>query len=355
MPILKTDTLIVGAGLSGLHTTAKLHAMGQEVTLIEARSRLGGRIMSHTVGNASFDLGPTWFWPGQPHMDRIIDEFSLRTFPQQSEGIALYEDENGRIQSMRDSPMEGAYRIEGGMGAIISALANRIPAERIQLNSTATHLRRTSAGIETSLRCDGHTQTIRSQRVILALPPRLVAALSFEPALPTTLITSLREIPTWMAGHAKLLAFYDTPFWRTTGYSGEAFSQRGPLTEIHDASPTSGGPYALFGFVGTPPDQRKALEERLVEEILEQLQGLFGATARHPTASHLQDWAQDSYTATKRDLTPLNYHPSYGYFSGTFDLLDGAILLSGTETAEQYGGFIEGALDASMRTIHKFS
>lgn len=355
MPILKTETLIVGAGLSGLHTAAKLHAMGREVTLIEARARLGGRILSHTVGNANFDLGPAWFWPGQPHIDQLIHEFSLHSFPQQSEGIALYEDENERIQHLRDSPMDGAYRIEGGMGAIISALANRIPAERIQLNSTATHLRRTSAGIETSLRCDGHTRTILSQRVILALPPRLVAALSFEPALTPALIATLEEIPTWMAGHAKFLAYYDTPFWRTAGYSGEAFSQRGPLIEIHDASPKSGGPYALFGFVGTPPNQRKVLGEKLVEQILEQLQRLFGATARHPTASHLQDWAQDSYTATKRDLTPLNYHPSYGYFSEAFDLWDGALLLSGTETAEQYGGFVEGALDASIRTIRKVS
>ena len=162
----ETETLIVGAGLSGLHIAATLHAMGRTFTLIEARSHLGGRIMSHTIGNASFDLGPTWFWPGQPQMDRIIDEFALCTFPQQSEGVALYEDESGRIQRLNESPMEGAYRIAGGMSTIISALTERIPAERIQLNSTVTHLRKTNAGIETSVRCDGHTQTIRSRRVI---------------------------------------------------------------------------------------------------------------------------------------------------------------------------------------------
>ena len=349
----ETETLIVGAGLSGIHTAATLHAMGRSFTLIEARSRLGGRILSHTIDNTNFDLGPAWFWPGQPQMDQLIDEYALITFPQQSEGIALYEDESGRIQRMNESPMEGAYRIEGGMSAIISALAEHIPATRIQINTAVTNLRKTNAGIETTIRCDGHTQTIRSQRVILALPPRLVAALTFEPAITPAQIATLQEIPTWMAGHAKFLAFYDTPFWRTAGCSGEAFSQRGPLTEIHDASPNSGGPYALFGFVGTPPQQRTALGEKLVEDILEQLQGLFGAAARHPTTYHIQDWAQDSYTATARDLPPLNYHPSYGYFSEAFELWGGALLLSGTETAEQYGGFIEGALDASVRTIRK--
>lgn len=352
---MKTEILIVGAGLSGLHTAVTLHAMGRAVTLIEARARLGGRILSVAFGNTYFDLGPAWFWPGQAQMDRLIDELSLRIFPQPCDGTARYEDEQGRIQRMNGAPMEGAYRIEGGMGAIISALAECIPAACIQLNSKATQLRRTSAGIETTLHSEGGIRTIRSERVILALPPRLVATLSFEPVLAPPLCAALQQIPSWMAGHAKFLAFYDAPFWRAAGLSGEGISQRGPLMEIHDASPNNGGPYALFGFVGTPPHQRKARGEKLVEEVLEQLQRLFGDAARHPTFYLMQDWAQDLFTATERDLTPLNYHPRYGYSSDAFDLWDGALLLSGTETAEHYGGFLEGALDASVRTVCRVS
>ena len=329
--------------------------MGRETILLEARSRLGGRILSIAFGNAYFDLGPAWFWPGQTHMDRLIQELSLRIFPQQSDGAALYEDEKGRIHRINGSPLEGTYRIEGGMGALISALAESIPGACIQLNSEATHFRRTSAGIETSIRSDGHLKTILSERVILALPPRLVSGLSFEPALAKPLCAALQQIPSWMAGHAKFIAFFNTPFWRTEGLSGEAISQRGPLMEIHDASPISGGPFALFGFVSTPPSQRKTLGEKLIKKSLEQLQHLFGDAVRYPAAYRLQDWAQDLFTATELDLAPLNYHPRYSYLSDTFDLWDGALLLSGTETAEQYGGFLEGALDSSVRTVRKVS
>jgi monoamine oxidase len=352
---VKTEILIVGGGLSGLHTAATLHAVGREVALIEARSRLGGRILSASFGNAYFDLGPAWFWPGQAHMDSLIDELSLRIFPQQSDGAALYEDEHGRIQRMNGSPMEGAYRIEGGMGAIISALAERIPTACIQLNSEATHFRKTSAGIETTIRSNGYLKTILSERVILALPPRLISGLSFEPTLTKPLSSALQQIPSWMAGHAKFIAFFDAPFWRAEGFSGEAISQRGPLMEIHDASPNSGGPYALFGFVGTPPSQRKALGEQPIKEVLEQLQRLFGDSVRHPLAYRVQDWGQELFSATELDLTPLNYHPNYGYSAEAFDLWDGSLLLSGTETAEQYGGFLEGALDSSVRTVRKVS
>ena len=352
--ILKTEILVVGGGLSGLHTAATLHAMGRETTLLEARPRLGGRILSVAFGNAYFDLGPAWFWPGQVQMDSLIAELSLRIFPQQSDGAALYEDEKGRIQRINGSPMAGTYRIEGGMGVLISALAERIPAECIQLNSEATRFRRTSAGIETTIRTDGRLKTILSERVILALPPRLVSSLFFEPALAKPLCSALQQIPSWMAGQAKFLAFFDAPFWRAQDLSGEAISQRGPLMEIHDASPISDGPYALFGFVGTPPSQRKSLgEQLLIKEILEQLQRLFGNSARHPAAYRIQDWGQDLFTATELDLAPLNYHPRYSYSSNVFDLWDGTLLLSGTETAEQYGGFLEGALDSSVRTVRK--
>lgn len=352
---MKTEILIVGGGLSGLHTAATLHAVGREVTLIEARSRLGGRILSLAFGNASFDLGPAWFWPGQAQMDQLIGELSLRTFPQQSEGAALYEDENGRILRMNDSPMEGAYRIEGGMGALISALAERIPVACIQLNSEATHLRKTNTGVETTIRSNGRLKTILSERVILALPPRLASGLSFEPALAKPFCSALQQIPSWMAGHAKFIAFFDAPFWRAEGFSGSAISQRGPLMEIHDASPNGGGPYALFGFVSIAPIQRKALGEKVMQAALAQLQRLFGDAMRNPLACHLQDWAQETFTSTERDLAPLNYHPSYGFSADTFDLWDGLLLLSGTETAEHYGGFLEGALDSSVRTVRKVS
>ena len=348
---METEILMVGGGLSGLHTAATLHAVGRKTTLIEARSRLGGRILSLAFGNADFDLGPAWFWPGQVQMDHLIGELSLRTFPQPSDGALLYENEQGNIRRYSGSPMEGAYRIEGGMSALISALAERIPVACVHLNSEATHLRRTGAGIETTLRSNGRLKTILSERVILALPPRLVLGLSFEPALAKSLRSMLQQIPSWMAGHAKFIAFFDAPFWRAEGLSGSAISQRGPLMEVHDASPNSGGPYALFGFVSIAPIQRKALGEPLIQAALAQLQRLFGDAMHNPLACHLQDWAQDIFTSTELDLAPLNYHPSYGYSADTFDLWDGTLLLSGTETAEHYGGFLEGALDSSVRTV----
>ncbi|MGB2941593.1 MAG: FAD-dependent oxidoreductase [Candidatus Macondimonas sp.] len=55
------DTLIIGGGLSGLALAAQLAAQGRDFLLVEARDRLGGRILTRREGAAHYDLGPTWF------------------------------------------------------------------------------------------------------------------------------------------------------------------------------------------------------------------------------------------------------------------------------------------------------
>ena len=60
------DVAIVGAGLCGLALARGLVARGLDVQVIEARQRLGGRVLTvhcEATGQA-LDLGPAWFWPG---------------------------------------------------------------------------------------------------------------------------------------------------------------------------------------------------------------------------------------------------------------------------------------------------
>lgn len=51
---------IIGAGISGLAAAQKLAEKGKEVSVIEARDRIGGRIITDRSLGASVDLGATW-------------------------------------------------------------------------------------------------------------------------------------------------------------------------------------------------------------------------------------------------------------------------------------------------------
>jgi phytoene dehydrogenase-like protein len=52
---------IVGAGVSGLRCATVLLEHGWDVTIIEARDRLGGRVaQSSTMGSLEVDIGANW-------------------------------------------------------------------------------------------------------------------------------------------------------------------------------------------------------------------------------------------------------------------------------------------------------
>ena len=155
---------------------------------------------------------------------------------------------------------------------------------------------------------------------------------------------------TWMAGQAKFCAFYEEPFWRRAGLSGQGFSERGPLGEIHDGSSGTGAPYGLTGFLGIPVVQRN--HERLLSEaVVSQLAAMYGKEAERPTAFFYHDWAKERFTATELDLPPMREHPLYRPPADKTSIWDGAVLFAGTETAERYGGYLEGALNASLRAV----
>jgi len=181
------------------------------------------------------------------------------------------------------------------------------------------------------------------------LPPRLLAALQFTPALPTDALRDLAAIPTWMAGHAKLVAVYDTPFWRDAGLSGDAMSHRGPLMEIHDASGPLGSPAALFGFLGGTPTQRSGHGGEIIKAARHQLGRLFGAEAMHPKEITLRDWATEPETATTADHIALRHHPSYGLPDSLAAAGLERLHIAGTESEVDAGGLMEGALAAAER------
>lgn len=342
-------TLVVGGGLSGLALAEALQTRGDDYLLVEARSRFGGRIMTVQHGSAHFDMGPAWFWPGQPRMDALVTRLGLTRFAQYADGILTFEDERCQVQRERGhASMEGSWRVQGGLTALTDALADRLPAARKRLNMRVDALHQSADGVIAHV---SGGETFQADRVVLALPPRVAGLLSFAPALPPQTLEQMRDIPTWMAGQAKAVAVYDTPFWRDAGLSGDAMSRTGPMVEIHDASPAQGGPYALFGFIGVPPDARGDVD-LLSEQLRAQLGRLFGAPAAQPAQLFIKDWAFDPHTSTKDDLAPLYAHPAYALPDDMVNLWGGALMFAGTEVAPEFGGYLEGALEAAEAVLN---
>ena len=336
-PVRDTDIAIIGGGLSGLRLASLLTDAGKDWRLLEARPRLGGRALSVAGGGseiARYDLGPGWVWPGDRRVAALAAARGLRLFPQFASGRLAFESANGDVRRDLDMAlMGGAFRIEGGAARLAEVLADDLGADRVRLGAPVVRIEASAGGY----RVETAAGEISARRVALALPPRV--ALETIRGLDRLVGAEAASIPTWMAGQAKAAAIYDAPSWREAGLSGEAISHRGPLGQIHDASPPDACEGALVGFLAARP-------ENLEDAIAAQLARLFGDAAAAPRRILVEDWAAAPETTSARDAaTPGQPLPHMAA------RLTGAsgLVWAGSEAALESTGLLEGALAAAER------
>ena len=351
----KIDTIIIGGGLSGIYAAFLLAAKKKSIVLLEARSRVGGRILSPAHQGFFADLGPSWYWPMiNPKVNALIQTLGLKGYPQFETGLSRLQARGGHAETIAGYPMDPpGWRLTGGMISLVNGLCARIPKDVIRLNHPVCEIQRLDNGVQVTVgRLDQEPRCLlKASRIILALPPRLAAgSILFTPDLADNLTQAMLKASTWMAGQAKFFALYDKADWRKIGLSGQGFSYCGPLSEIHDGSSEANRPYGLTGFVGIPALRRKN-KEIMIQAILTQLTLLYGQEAGQPVSIYYQDWAREAFTATEYDQRAAHNHPEYQPPSGKKSIWDNTVHFAGTETADHFGGYLEGALSSAQRAV----
>ena len=323
----KPKLCIIGAGLSGLYSAILLQDQ-YEVTIIEARERTGGRIMTLD----GHDLGPSWIWPHQKNILKLIETLDLELFSQYTKGSALYDTPED-LQRFMPPPSAPSLRMKGGLQMLIEALEKQLKKPVI-LESKVISLIYSN----NSVMVQTEYESYEADLVVSTLPPRLaLQSIVYDPPLPTQLQTQFENIPTWMGYAAKCVVEYPHAFWREEGLSGFAFSHVGPLGEIHDASTEDKA--ALFGFLHS-----SAEEEKREEHIIDQLTRLYGKQAADFSNIYFVDWKKEIYSSSALDARPLSQHPFYGFKASHFEE---KLIFSGTESAFKEGGYLEGAVNAA--------
>jgi monoamine oxidase len=193
--------------------------------------------------------------------------------------------------------------------------------------------------------------TIDARQVIVAVPPVLAAKIQYAPALPDSKRKILRAMVPGKLIKAE--AIYDRPFWRDAGLSGQSASDVGPANTTFDNSPPDGSVGVLFGFVGgksavafeqmAPADRRAAVIENLVAVVGEQ--------ARNPADYLEKDWSDEQWT---RGCPVGHIAPGVIRRNGAhLRSPHGAIHFAGTETADYWLGYMDGAVRAGERAARE--
>ena len=234
-------------------------------------------------------------------------------------------------------------RFPGGTQQIALRMAEQL-GDRVRLQEVVERIDRHDDGVTVHTAAGPH----QARAVVVAIPPQHRTGITFDPALPDGAADLADH---WPQGNlSKAYAAYETPFWRADGRSGEALSDDGPVFITFDVSPAGSGspegPGILLGFADARTFDRLTPDARR-DQALECFAALFGEAARHPIDYVDHRWGAEEFApGGPTAAVPPGSWTTYGRWLRR--PVDG-IFWAGTETADDWTGFLDGAVRSGQR------
>jgi monoamine oxidase len=253
------------------------------------------------------------------------------------------EDNQGTFErnfNTKDGAQE--KRFAGGAQLVPERAAAEL-GNRVLLNAPVRGIDQSDSGV--TVRSDN--LVVNAKRAIVAIPPTLAGRIFYEPALPPLRDQLTQHMP--QGSLMKFEAVYPTPFWRDRGLTGQVVSENGPVKVTFDASPESGSPGIMMGFIGGHEarvwERRSASERR--DAVLRQFAHFFGDEALAPREVVEFNWSTEVWNrgcpvAVLAPGTLLD-------FGEALREPVGRIHWAGTETATYWNGYMDGAVRSGRR------
>ena len=191
-------------------------------------------------------------------------------------------------------------------------------------------------------------ERVSAGRAIVAVAPAVIPRISFDPPLSGRRYHLYSKMP---PGYViKVMARYETPFWRRDGLTGQAGSPEHPLAITFDNSPRDGSCGVLLGFLEGKHGRRAAAMKPEVRRalVIDGFATYFGERARGEVLEYVeQDWANEEWIRGGYGA-----HLGTGVWTQYGSLLrepEGRIHWAGAETSPVWNGYMDGAVRSGER------
>jgi monoamine oxidase len=235
-------------------------------------------------------------------------------------------------------------RLVGGSVVVAEKVAAKLGG-KVVLGAPVSHITQTDGGVRV---VSSNGLQVDAKRVIVAVPPVLAARISYTPGLPAGKKTLLKAMTP--GSLTKVEAVYPTPFWREAGLSGQGVADTGLARVPYDNSPPDASVGVFFSFIGgkrhaewaalSPADRRARVLDDFVRFTGDE-------RARTPDELIEKDWTTEKWT---RGCPVGHFAPGVLAKHGAYlRAPSGRIHFAGTETADYWLGYMDGAVRAGER------
>ncbi|XP_076857480.1 amine oxidase [flavin-containing] [Brachyhypopomus gauderio] len=238
----------------------------------------------------------------------------------------------------------------GGSSQISEYMAREL-GDRVKLQSAVYSIDQTGDMVVVKTLND---ETYKAKHVILAIPPGLNLKIHFKPELPPLRNQLIHRVP--MGSVIKCMVYYRENFWRKKGYCGSMVieDEESPIGLTLDDTKPDGSVPAIMGFILARKSRKLAglTKEERKKRICEIYARVLGSDeALNPVHYEEKNWCEEEYSGGCYTV----YFPPgiLTQFGRVMREPVGRLYFAGTETATEWSGYMEGAVQAGERAARE--